>query len=455
MRKNNIDMLEGPLTKNILLYALPVVLSGALQLIYNAADMFFVARWVGGSALAAVGANSSLISLITNFFIGLSVGANIIVGRCYGAKDKQTIHNVVHTAMAVSVICGILIMIISFIGARKALIIMSTPQEVLDMATLYLKIYIIGIPATAIYNFGAAMLNAVGDSKRPLYILSMSGALKIVLNIIFVIGFRLSVVGVAVATVISMSFSAIMVVCYFAKTDDIYKYEIKKTKIHLKSLKEILILGFPASIQNCTMAFSNVVVQSTINSFGAAVISGVAAATTLENVVYVAMNGFYHTCIAFTAQNFGAKNIKRIRSAYKRCALFVAITGALIGGLTIVFGQELLSIFTTNSSVDSTVLPADIIKYGQVKLNILGTCFALCGLMDVTVGAIRGMGKSWTPMIVGIIGLCGIRIFWVFTMFQWLGGSLEALFLSYPVTWLVTFSAHFICLIITRKNIRF
>ena len=452
MRKNNIDMLNGPLSKNILLYALPVVLSGALQLIYNAADMIVVARWAGGTALAAVGSNTALINLIINFFIGLSIGANIIVGRCYGAKAKKELSEVVHTAMAVSVICGILAMIIGLFGARKALELMSTPTEVLDLAALYLKIYFLGMPATTVYNFGAAILRAAGDSKRPLYILTVSGIINVVLNIILVVGFNLSVMGVAIATVVSIIYSAVMVVYYLTKTDDIYKYEIRKTKIHIKSLKEMLALGFPASIQSCVFSVSNIIIQSTINSFGAAVVSGSAAAATIENMVFVAMDGFYHTCLAFTSQNFGAKQPKRIRGVYKRCALFVIIAGLSVGIITVIFSKELLSLFTAASSVDKNVLPADIIKHGQTRINVMGFSFFMGGLMSVTVGALRGIGVSWTPMLVSISGVCGIRLLWIFTAFRWLGASLEALFVSYPISWFITFLAQFICLMIIRRK---
>ena len=452
MRKNNINMLEGPLSKNILLYALPVVLSGALQMIYNAADMIVVARWAGGTALAAVGSNTALINLITNFFIGLSVGANIIVGRCYGAKAKDELHKVVHTAMATSVISGLFATLIGLIVARKALILMSAPPEVLDLATLYLRIYFLGMPFVTIYNFGAALLRSIGDSKRPLYVLAVSGVINVALNLVFVIVFNLSVMGVALATVISMIYSAIMVVYYLMKTDDIYKYQIKKTKIYLNSLKEMLLLGFPASIQSCTFSLSNIVIQSTINSFGAAVVSGVAAATTIENLVFVAMDGFYHTCLAFTAQNYGAKNFVRIRKVYKRCLLFVVIAGLSIGLMTIVFSKELLSLFTATASIDVTVLPADIIRYGQIKMNIMGVSFFIAGLMNVTVASLRGLGISWTPMLVSILGVCGIRILWIFTFFNWIGGSLQDLYYSYPISWFMTFAAHFICLMIYRRK---
>ncbi len=446
-------MLEGPLSQNIVLYALPVVLSGALQMIYNAADMIVVARWAGGTALAAVGANTSLINLIVNFFIGLSVGTNIIVGRCYGAKDKKALHNVVHTAMATSLICGLCALIVVFFGGRKALIMMSAPPEVLDLATTYLKIYLLGMPATTVYNFGAAILRAAGDSKRPLYILTISGIINIVLNIILVVGFNLSVIGVALATVVSMLFSAIMVVYYLVKTDDLYKYEIKKTKIHLKSLKEMLRLGFPASIQSCTFSFSNIVIQSTVNSFGAAAISGSSAATTIESLALVAMDGFYHTCLAFTAQNYGAKNFKRIRQVYKRCTLFAVVVGLLMGLLTVLFSEQLLSLFTSTSSVDTAVLPADIIKYGKIKINILGASYFICGFMNITVGSLRGMGISWTPMMVSILGVCGIRLLWIFTIFHWIGGTFQALMYSYPISWAITVVAHFVCLMIYRRKI--
>lgn len=452
MRKNNIDMLKGPLSKNILLYALPVVLTGALQMIYNAADMIVVARWAGGTALAAVGSNTPLINLITNFFIGLSVGANIIVGRCYGAKAKEDLHKTVHTAMAASIICGLVALIIGVLVARKALILMSAPPEVLDLATLYLRIYFLGMPATTVYNFGAAILRAAGDSKRPLYILTISGIINIVLNIILVVGFNLSVMGVAIATVISMLYSAVMVVYYLVKTDDIYKYEIKKTKIHLKSLKEMLMLGFPASIQSCTFSFSNIIIQSTVNTFGAAAISGSSAATTIEGLVLIAMDGFYHACLAFTAQNYGAKNFGRIRKVYKRCILFSVTAGILLGVLSVVFSEQLLSLFTSSSSTDVSVLPADIIKYGKIKINILGSSYVLCGLMNVTVGALRGMGISWTPMMVSISGVCGIRLIWVFAIMGYIGGTFESLMWSYPVSWFITFVAHFICLMIYRRK---
>ncbi len=444
-KKQTVDMCEGPLLGSILLYALPLVASGLLQLLYNAADMIVVARFAGGTALAAVGSNGPLVNLIVNVFVGLSVGASVVISRSYGAADKKNLHEAVHTAMGLSVICGLITMVIGVLVSRGALELMSTPYDVIDQADLYLKIYFIGMPSLMVYNFGSAILRAVGDTKRPLYILFASGIINIALNLVLVIGFRLDVAGVAIATTVSQTVSAACVVACLMRTHDAYKLELRRIHIYRDKFAAMLRHGIPAGVQGSIFSLSNIIIQSSINSFGSPVMSGNSAAANAEGFVYVAMNAMHHTCLSFTSQNIGAGKYERLPKIFRTCMVLVIIIGLVLGGLLYIFGEEILTLYTASSSVESTVTPQQIIDNGTRRLAVISTTYFLCGMMDVLVGALRGMGSPWMPMIVSIVGVCGVRLIWIFTVFRFVYHSPESLYLSYTVSWIITASVHYIC----------
>jgi len=452
-KRQTVDMCDGPIFKNIVLYAVPLILTGLLQLLYNAADIIVVARWAGGTALAAVGSNGALVNLIVNVFVGLSVGASVIVSRYYGADDKRNLHESVHCAMALSVICGIITLIIGLLVARPALTLMKTPYDVIDQATLYLRIYFLGMPAFMIYNFGAAILRAVGDTKRPLYILTASGLVNVILNLILVIGFQKDVEGVAIATLTSQVISAIAIVICLMKTKDVYKFEFKKMRIYKSKLTAMLRNGIPAGIQGSIFSISNILIQSSVNLFGSAVVSGNAAAANVEGFVYVAMNSMHHTCLAFMSQNIGAGKIERLSKIFRTCIITVIIVGLVVGLSAVIFGEQLMSLYTATSGADMSIKPEDVIKYGMNRLEIICTMYFICGIMDVLVGALRGMGSPWMPMIVSIVGVCGIRITWIYTVFRYYHTP-ESLYFSYIISWLITALVQFICYLYVSKRFK-
>ena len=451
-KKQTVNMCEGPLLKNILLYAAPLIATGLLQLLYNAADMIVVARWAGGTALAAVGSNGPLINLIVNVFVGLSVGASVIISRFYGAGDKRNLHEAVHSAMGLSIISGLITMTIGVLVARPALLLMSTPSDVIDQATLYLRIYFLGMPALMVYNFGSAILRAVGDTKRPLYILFLSGGVNVVLNLILVTVFHWDVAGVATATTASQVVSAVCVVICLMKTEDSYKYEIRKTRIYRDKFTAMLRHGIPAGIQGSIFSLSNIVIQSSVNSFGSAVMSGNSAALNVEGLVYVAMNALHHTCLAFTSQNIGAGKTDRLPKIFRTCMWLVVIVGLVAGWTIYVFGEPILSLYTASSAIESTVTPEEILYYGVRRFSIISTTYFICGMMDVLVGALRGMGSPWMPMIVSIVGVCGVRMLWIFTVFRFVYHTPESLYVSYTISWIITGAIQYICYRKVRKR---
>ncbi len=452
MKRRTVDMLNGPLLPNILLYALPLIASGLLQLLYNAADLIVVARFTGGTALAAVGSTGPLVNLIVNVFIGVSVGAGVAIARAFGAGNRKDIHESVHTAMGISVVSGIVTMVIGLIIAPYALQWMGSPPEVIDQSTLYLRIYFLGMPAMMVYNFGAAILRSVGDTKRPLYILALAGMVNVALNLVLVIVFHLGVAGVAIATTASQVISAALVVVCLVRADGIYRYHIRKTRIYKDKLLEMLRLGIPAGIQGSIFSISNIVIQSSINSFGAAAVAGSAAAGNIEGFVYVAMNAMYQTCMAFTAQNVGARQPARLKKVLFACLGLVTAIGLTLGMLVYFCGEPLLSLYTSASANTGTVSNADILARGMERLAIIATTYFLCGIMEVLVGAMRGMGSSWTPMIVSIAGVCGIRIVYIFTVFAFLYHTLTSLYISYILSWTVTAAIHAVCLFVKHKK---
>ena len=437
-----MDMTEGPLTTKIIKFTIPVMLSGILQLLFNTADVIVVGRFTGKTALAAVGSTGSLINLLVSLFMGLSIGTNVLVARYQGARDDKSVSETVHTSIALGVIGGLILLIIGIAATRPLLEMMATPEDVIDQSTIYMRILFLGMPLNLILNFGAAVLRAIGDTKRPLYYLTIAGIINLFLNIFLVTVFSLGVAGVAIATVISEGVScALILLCLKHETGAIKLY-LNKIRINPEKCIDIMKIGLPAGLQGCIFSISNVLIQSSVNSFGSTVMAGNTAASNIEGFVYVSMNSLHQTCISFTSQNFGAGNFKRIKMVLINCLVIVAITGLLLGNSAYFFGKYLLSAYNNEP---------EVISYGLIRLSIISTMYFLCGLMDVMVGAMRGIGYSILPMIVSLIGACGLRIVWIYTVFVQFR-TLDILFISYPVTWTITFLSHLTCyFIVTRK----
>lgn len=447
-KKYEIDMCNGPLLGKILLFSIPLMLSGVLQLLFNAADIVVVGRFAGSEALAAVGATSSLINLLVNLFIGLSVGANVLVARYYGANQKKELNEIVHTAITTAGISGVILVIIGVILASPSLKLMGTPEDVIDGAVIYMRIYFAGMPAMMLYNFGSAILRAVGDTKRPLYFLMAAGVVNIVLNLIFVIVLHMSVAGVALATVISQIISAGLVIRCLIKTDSDYHFSLKELRIVPDKLLKMVQIGIPAGLQGMLFSISNVLIQSSVNSFDSLAVAGNTAAANIEGFVYTAMNALHQTAISFAGQNYGASKYRRIGKTLLICQGFVILVGLVLGNMASLFSGTLLKLYSDE---------AEVIQYGELRLSIICTTYCLCGMMDVMVGALRGMGYSIMPMLVSLTGACGLRILWIMTIFQQYR-SLECLYWSYPISWGLTFAVHLLCFIVVyyrllKKNI--
>ena len=439
------DMTEGPLFKNIVLYTVPIILTSILQLLFNAADLVIVGRFRGSLSVAAVGATGSITMLIVNLFIGLSVGAGVTVAHALGAKKDQEVHRTVHTAIPAAIISGVILTVLGISLSTPLLTMMNTPANVLPLSTLYMKIYFAGITFNMLYNFASSILRAAGDTKSPLIFLSVSGVLNVILNVIFVTLFDMNVEGVALATTISQAVSAILVVIALMQRTDSCKLELSKMKIHTSQLKKIIRIGLPAGIQGSLFSISNVIIQSSINSFGGIVMSGNAAAANIEGFVYVCLNAFHQTAVNYVGQNAGAKKYKRVMRILLICLLLVTVTGLVFGGAVYLLGPRLLSIYITDS--------AEAIGYGIIRMSFICLPYFLCGLMDVSTGALRGMGASLVPMIISVLGVCGIRITWIYTIFRLPQfHTPQCLYFSYTVSWTVTFIIQMIAFIFIYRN---
>lgn len=444
-KKYEMDMCSGSILGKILLFSLPLMCSSILQLLFNAADVIVVGRFAGDNSLAAVGSTSSLINLLTNFFMGLSVGANVLVARYFGAKQKKDLTETVHTAMTLSLYSGLALTVIGCIGAPQILIWMKTPDEVRPLAVLYLRIYFAGMTATMLYNFGSAIMRAVGDTRRPLYYLSAAGAINVGLNLLFVIVFRMDVAGVAMATVISQCISAFLIVRCMMNMKDSIHLELSGLRINVDKFKRILQIGLPASLQGIIFSFSNVIIQSSVNSFGAVTVAGNSAAANIEGFVYVAMNAFHQAAISFTGQNIGAAKYERVNRIVVTAELCVFVVGTALGNVVVLCGRPLLGLYTPN---------AEVIEAGMKRVRVICSTYAFCGMMDVMVGALRGMGYAVMPMIVSLIGACGLRLIWIFTFFRTEPfHTVTSLYLTYPVSWFVTFMAHVACFVVVRRRL--
>ncbi len=444
-KKYEIDMCNGPLLGKMLIFAIPLMLSGILQLLFNAADTIVVGRFAGSEAMAAVGSTSSLINLIINIFIGLSVGANVLVARFYGAGNHKELHEVVHTAIATALVSGCFLVVVGCVLAEPALRLMGTPDDVIDKSILYMRIYFCGMPVLMIYNFGSAILRAVGDTKRPLYYLIIAGVVNVVLNLLFVIVFHMSVAGVAIATVVSQAISAALVIRCLIKSESHYKLDLRKLKIVPNKLIKMIQIGLPAGLQGALFNVSNVLIQSSINSFGSTVMAGNTAGSNLEGFTYTAMNAFYQTAISFTSQNYGAMKFKRIGKILLNCQLMVFMIGLVMGNVMYLLGDKLLLLYSDDPNVIAIAIQ---------RLGVISVFHFLCGMMDVAVGVLRGMGYSVMPMLVSLSGACLFRIVWIYTIFQEIH-TLKCLYVSYPISWALTLLIHLICfLFVFNKLLR-
>ena len=445
MKKNKyeIDMCNGTIMDKLISFALPLMLSGMLQLMFNAVDIIVVGRFSGSRALAAVGSTTALINVFTNLFIGISLGANVLAARFYAAGKEKEMSDTVHTAIAIAIISGLIMAFVGLIFSKGALELMDTPEDVIGQAALYMRIYFIGMPFFMLYNYGAAVLRAVGDTKRPLMFLIVSGCINAVLNLILVIGFSLSVVGVAVATVISQMISCILVLRCLYKSEGSYQLRFSKLKINKKYMIQIFQVGVPAGIQSTVINFSNVLLQSSVNSFGSVAMAGYTAGNNILGFLYQSINSVTQACMSFTSQNYGVGKYKRMDRVLADCMILTAAVSLIIGCSAYFFGNYILRIYTSD---------AEVIKCGLEILSITTVPYFLCGIMDLFPGALRGMGYSAVPMILSVIGTVGMRVLWIYAVFP-SNRSLYVLFISYPASWGITIVMQVICYIFVRKKV--
>ena len=434
MARKQIDMTQGPLFKNIISYTIPIILTGLLQLLFNAADLIVVGQFCGSVSVAAVGATNAITNLIVNLFIGLSVGTGVVVAQAIGANDYKKTHRAIHTAIPTALVGGVILTIIGIAFSKTFLIWMGTPEEVLPLSSLYMKIYFAGIIFMMLYNFCASILRAMGDTKSPLIFLTIAGVINVVLNVIFITLFHLNVAGVALATTISQGVSAILVLLTLIRRNDECKFYFSKMRFYKSELLNIIKIGLPAGIQGSLFSISNVVIQSSINSFGEVLMSGNAAALNIEGFMYTCLNAFHQTTLNFTGQNIGANNIRRTKKVFLVCLLSVFVIGVTISSAVYGLGPKLLHIYLPDS--------AEAVAYGMLRLKCLCMAYCLLGMMDVSGGGLRGMGVSFAPMLISIVGVCGLRVGWVYTIFQIPEyHTPEVLYWSYAISWGVTFLA--------------
>ena len=437
-----IDMLNGPMAGKLLLFALPLMLSGLLQLLFNAADVVVVGRFAGNQALAAVGSTSALNNLIVNLFIGLSIGVNVLVARYYGAGQTRDLYETVHTSILTAAISGVALIFLGMGLSRPLLQMMETPADVIDHSVLYMRIIFAGMPASMLYNFGAAVLRAVGDTQRPLYFLLTAGVINVALNLFFVIVLHMGVAGVATATVISQCVSAALVILCLVRSEGMYRLDIKQLRIYKRKLKEIARIGIPAGIQGSMFSISNVLIQSTINSFGSIAMAGSTAAGNIEGFVWTAMDAFTQATQSFVGQNYGAKKIDRVNKVIWQCMVLVTVVGLVLGVGAYLAAKPLLGIYSSDPAV---------IEYGKARMLAISVPYFTCGAMGIFVGGMRGLGSSLVPMINTVFSVCVLRVVWIYTVFamwpQW-----EVLFISYPVTWVIASLIGGICYAVIRKR---
>lgn len=442
MKRYEMDMCSGPLFGKLVRFLVPLILSGVLQLAFNAADMIVVGRFTGSEALAAVGATTFLINLQVNLFIGISVGANVIAARYFGAKSDKDIFETVHTAVLMAVIGGILMILVGNLVAKPVLGWMGTPDDVIEGAVLYIRIYFCGMPALMLYNFGAALLRAVGDTKRPLYFLTFAGVVNVCFNLFFVVILHMGVAGVALATVISQVISAALVLYCLCRSEGVYRLYFQKLHIYTDKLWAILKVGLSAGFQSVLFNVANIMVQSSVNTFGSLVMAGNTAANNIEGFVYVTISSTSQASISFISQNMGAKQYKRVKTVFKECILITAVVAGGLGTAAYVFSPWLLRLYTSDPRV---------IAYGITRLGVVALSYGLNGVQDVMASSFRGMGSPVMPMIVSLTGICFTRIFWVLVVFP-IWHTRSVLYMAYPVSWGVTIMMNLVCYFVIKKK---
>lgn len=439
-----MDMCSGPLFSKILVFALPIMAMNILQLLFNAADMIVVGRFSGSEALAAVGAAGPLINLIVNLFMGLSVGTSVIVARDSGAGQLAGVSRSVHTSIAISIIGGLIVMVTGLVLCKPLLAIMGTPEDIFDLSVVYMRVYFIGMPASMVYNFGAAIMRAVGDSRRPMYYLTIAGIVNVLFNLFFVIVLRMSVVGVAWATVISQYISLLLIMICLLRSDGAIRFIPRQMCIDLHKLKDIVKIGLPAGLQSLLFSISNVLIQSAVNSFGSIMVAASSASGNVESFIGTTMNAYYNAAITFTGQNMGARRYERIDTVAKVCTVLIFSTWIIMGGATLVFGRPLLGLYSSDP---------EVIELGMLRMNVMMIVYFTCATMNVYPGLTRGMGYSILPMICTLIGACLMRIVWLATFFAW-NPTVNMLFACYPVTWTLAGLGQVGCFFYARRQIR-
>ena len=444
--KNNkyeIDMCNGTLMDKLISFSLPLMLSGILQLLFNAVDIIVVGRFTGRQALAAVGSTTALINIFTNLFIGISLGANVLAARFYASGKEKEMSETVHTSITLALISGLVMALAGVLLARFALNLMGTPNDVIDQSVLYMRIYFLGMPVFMLYNYGAAILRAVGDTKRPLFFLVISGMTNAVLNLVLVIVFHMGVAGVAIGTIVSQLISSILVLRCLYTSNTSYRLYFSKLGIKTQYLKQIFQVGIPAGIQSTVINLSNALLQSSVNSFGSVAMAGYTAANNIFGFLYMSVNAVTQSCMSFTSQNYGVKKLKRMDRVLLDCMILSVGVTLTLGCGAYFFGPELLKIYTSD---------ADVIRCGVEVLAFTTVPYFCCGIMDLLPGALRGMGYSGVPMILSIIGTVGTRIVWIFGLFP-AHRSLSFLFISYPVSWILTILMQAVCFCFVRKHV--
>ena len=437
-----MDMVNGSLWSKIMIYALPLIITSILQLMFNASDIIIVGKYSGETALAAVGSTSSLINLLVHLFLGISIGVNVLVGRYYGAKENDNMHQVVHSAILLAILSGFLMIFVGGAVAKPVLQIMSTPQDVINQSTLYMRIYFCGMPGFMVFNFGAAVLRGIGDTKRPLYALGISGIVNVVLNYICVRYLHMGVAGVAITTVISQYLSAVFIIWFLVNTEGAYKLDFKKLRFYKSKVTLMLTIGIPAGIEGALFSISNVLIQSSINSFGSVAMAGNTAAVNAEGFLNASVTAFGQSALTFISQNMGAGKYERINKILFRCIVLGLIIAGVFGWLIYFNGERVLSIYTNNS---------EVIANGMLRIRVVMRFYIVFGIMNVMVSVIRGLGYSLFPTIVSLIGVCVFRVVWVYTAFEWYR-SLDTLYISYPISWATTGIVLIIIYIILMKT---
>ena len=444
LRSEKMNMTEGPVLGKMIRFTIPVMASGILQLLFNAADVAVVGQFAGDAAMAAVGSCGALINLIINLFIGLSVGAGVIAAQELGARRYEEVDKLISTALTSSIIGGIAVMIFGIVMAEPLLLLMDTPEDVLAEAVPYMRAYFCGMPGCLVYNYMSAILRSGGDTKRPLFFLTAAGVVNVILNLVMVLGFGMGAIGVGVATAVSQYVAAGATLVYMSKTKT--SLRLAGFKVYGKKLLRMVTIGLPAGLQGCMFSLSNVIIQSAVNAYPTVTIAGNTAAGNLEGFVYTAMNSVYHAALTFIGQNVGAGKYERIKKIAFQCAGMVLVIGLVLSGLLVFFGDKLLLIYASGENRDL------IVQAGMNRLSIIAATYFLCGLMDVGCGILRGMGKAMQPMIVSLLGSCVFRIIWVFTVCPLFPGQIMALYISYPISWIVTGGVHYVfCVYFYRR----